>query len=437
MNKKLLIFIKLICIIHLIIFLPKIISYCNIKTKIIFQEKSNTPSGMEALLNINNKKFNWIKKLKLTLVSNNIYEKNKDDKQNINLLLEQGFKIKKIFEPINDYTNSDFLVKRTDHPSPADSAKVASATTAGRLRITSKSINFKNIIFPIFSWNSQKQILNKKDLFNTNAILFDITNSGLRFDLCFKTLIQILHTAEKHNTFLIVLDRPNPLGSCMEGPGVIPLRYGITIGELASYLNKNILQKPVNLTIIPMANWQRNKPNIEKVENSKNLNSLYCYSFLRLLNEIKPIQIEPTFETILLPEENELSKWEINYLKEISYKLGFFCKNYSKWDKNNKIWLRGVKIRIKKNINQFSSFNSLLTLARFLKNRKNIKLSYSNMFDNMIGSTDIKEFLQNKISFEQLKSNTENNLNAFYLKAKEHFLYKPFPKIKKVEIIRG
>ena len=418
MNDKIISFIKLICIFHLIIFLPKIISLSSNDKNGISNKKPKVLLGIQNLTS-NPQKFDWIKKLNVGLVCDKEEKMDLNGNKIIDLLLQQGFNIKKIFIPSKNKSNSQ-------QPN----------------FITS----YKNTKIPLFVWNSSSSLLSQNNLANLDAIIFDMSDSGLRHDLCFTTLLKTMQSAAKENKRVIVLDRPNPLGSCMEGPGSIPFRYGMTPGELAFYLNRYALNKSINLTVIPMTNWRRNKPflhlDLPQIQNlTTSLNTYYGYSFLSPLNEIKPINTTSNkldaFQTILLPEENQLSIWEVDYLKKICSKLGIFCKNHSFEDYNKKINLKGVKIRIKKDINNFSSFNTFLTLARFLNNRKNINFSYSQLFDGMLGTQDTREFLQGLISYDDLKNKIDDNLDVFYSKSKNCFLYKPYPKINHVEIIKG
>ncbi|MCK4650620.1 DUF1343 domain-containing protein [Candidatus Babeliales bacterium] len=420
MKKQLIVFIKLICTIYLITILPQIISQRNKNHNLInlrqpvhqsfdiggscylqvINKNTKTLLGIENLAN-HNKKFSQIKKLRLGIISND------PSKKNIDLLLEKGFKIKKIF-----------LIK------------------------TSSLLKYKKI--EIFNWEVQKTCLPIKHIENLDAIIFDIQDSGLRHDVTFAALLKTMNSAIRNNKQLIITDRPNPLGKCMEGPGDIPLRHAMTIGEIAIYLNKHNFEKSLNLTVVPLVNWKRDNPlyNIKNNGLFKNINSLnliYSSSFLSILKEIEPIKIhingKKTFQVILLPNNNNLSEWEIKYFKNLCSKLGIFCKAYSYWNKNKNI--NGLKIGVKKNINKFSAFNSLLTIIRFLKNRKNIKISFSQMFDKKLGDNQTRYFLQNRLSFGELKDRIENNLKNFYSKTKDCFLYKPFPQIKKVKILRG
>jgi len=100
-----------------------------------------------------------------------------------------------------------------------------------------------------------------------DVLLFDMQDIGCRFYTFISTLHHLLRTASTAGIPLIACDRPNPLGGlAVEGPGIepgyrsfigtadIPVRHGLTIGELAQLFNAGI---GADLTVIPMRGWQR------------------------------------------------------------------------------------------------------------------------------------------------------------------------------------
>jgi len=102
-----------------------------------------------------------------------------------------------------------------------------------------------------------------------DAVVFDIQDAGARFYTYETTLGYFLEAAAKANVELIVLDRPNPItGSFVQGPvsdpgkenftnyGNVPVRQGMTMGELAKMFNT---ERGINakLTVVPMEGWQR------------------------------------------------------------------------------------------------------------------------------------------------------------------------------------
>jgi len=99
------------------------------------------------------------------------------------------------------------------------------------------------------------------------ALVFDIQDVGVRFYTYISTLKYALEAAAEEGIPLIVLDRPNPIkGDSIEGnipdPGfasfvcsyLIPIRYGMTIGELAQFINS---EARANLRVVKMEGWRR------------------------------------------------------------------------------------------------------------------------------------------------------------------------------------
>ncbi|MBN2199531.1 MAG: DUF1343 domain-containing protein [Candidatus Aminicenantes bacterium] len=113
--------------------------------------------------------------------------------------------------------------------------------------------------------------LEESMLRNVDVILFDIQDVGTRIYTYIATMLTVMEACAEFGIAFVVLDRPNPIrGDIVEGPvlefpeyasyiGVfsIPLRTGMTIGELALLLNERCLKNKARLTVIPMENWKR------------------------------------------------------------------------------------------------------------------------------------------------------------------------------------
>lgn len=104
---------------------------------------------------------------------------------------------------------------------------------------------------------------------NLDAIVVDIQDVGTRFYTYETTLGYFLEASAKAGIDIVVLDRPNPVtGSFVQGPMpdpgkesftnyfALPVRHGMTIGELAKLFNS---ERGINarLTVIPMEGWMR------------------------------------------------------------------------------------------------------------------------------------------------------------------------------------
>ena len=106
---------------------------------------------------------------------------------------------------------------------------------------------------------------------SVEAMVFDLQDVGTRVYTYLATMANAMQAAADADIPFIVLDRPNPLGGLtMEGPILeypkyssfiglypIPLRHGMTVGELARLFNAQYLTKPVKLTVVRMENWSR------------------------------------------------------------------------------------------------------------------------------------------------------------------------------------
>jgi len=103
-----------------------------------------------------------------------------------------------------------------------------------------------------------------------DTLVFDVQDAGVRFYTYTTTMAYCMEEAAKRNIAFYVLDRPNPInGETIEGPMLdpdkttfvayfpLPIRYAMTIGELAQFFNaENHIN--CNLHVIAMKNWHRN-----------------------------------------------------------------------------------------------------------------------------------------------------------------------------------
>ncbi len=122
---------------------------------------------------------------------------------------------------------------------------------------------------PVFSLYGATKEPTAEMLGRVDVLVYDVQDVGVRFYTFESTLFYALAASGKHGVPLIVLDRPNPInGVAVEGPGIapgyesfvgiapIPVRHGLTVGELARYFNAEHALR-ADLTVIPMAGWRR------------------------------------------------------------------------------------------------------------------------------------------------------------------------------------
>lgn len=124
----------------------------------------------------------------------------------------------------------------------------------------------------IFSLYGETRKPTAEMLEDIDTIVFDIQDIGTRFYTYPSTMGEAMRAAAEHHKKFVVLDRPNPLGGelvsgPMLDPGkesfvafhLLPVRHGLTIGELAKLAHKE-WKLDLDLQVIPCEGWQRSTP---------------------------------------------------------------------------------------------------------------------------------------------------------------------------------
>ncbi len=123
---------------------------------------------------------------------------------------------------------------------------------------------------PVYSLYGDTRRPTEEMLKGIDALVFDVQDAGVRFYTYTATMGYCMEEAAKRKIAFFVLDRPNLLGGeIIEGPMLdadktnfvayfpLPVRYALTIGELAQFFNtENHIG--ADLHVISMRNWHRN-----------------------------------------------------------------------------------------------------------------------------------------------------------------------------------
>lgn len=120
---------------------------------------------------------------------------------------------------------------------------------------------------PLFSLYGEVRRPTDAMMSTFDVLLVDLQDLGCRIYTFITTLRYVLEAAAKHGKAVWVLDRPNPAGRPVEGltlregwesfvgAGAMPMRHGLTMGELAHWFVA-ILKLDVELRVIEMEGWQ-------------------------------------------------------------------------------------------------------------------------------------------------------------------------------------
>lgn len=127
---------------------------------------------------------------------------------------------------------------------------------------------------PIFSLYGLDRSPDDDSIAAVDILVYDLQDVGTRFFTYTSTLGLSMQAASRASIPFVVLDRPNPLGSDLQGPLLtpgsesfiglypIPSAYGLTSGELALLIQRQSWLddlEDLDLTVVKVANWKRDQ----------------------------------------------------------------------------------------------------------------------------------------------------------------------------------
>jgi len=189
-----------------------------------------------------------------------------DGKRNIDAMLEAGVQLTALFSPEHGISGKE------------DQENVANG----------KDEKTGVPVWSLYQGDNRKP--SAAILRDVDVLVFDIQDVGARFYTYVSTLKKVIEAAAETKLPLYVLDRPNPItGAHVEGPmldaseisfvgcSVMPLRHGMTLGELAMWINGEE-KLGARLEVVKMTNWRRgdwfDSTNLTWVNPSPNMRSL-------------------------------------------------------------------------------------------------------------------------------------------------------------------
>lgn len=156
-------------------------------------------------------------------------------------------------------------------------------------------------VFSLFRYGTFH--LSREMLASFDVLFVDLPISGTRYDSYIPTIHRLLRQLGEAGKEIVILDRPNPLGAAkVEGPVLrdtykqdedevaIPIRHGLTLGELAMMMNAED-QLNADLKVIQVRNWERaettsetDRPWFSPNNNHPNIEACLLSVGLELLN---------------------------------------------------------------------------------------------------------------------------------------------------------
>ena len=248
----------------------------------LIQRDAHTLTGLDVLAQQN---FAPLKEKRIGLITNQTGLSG-DGKRDIDLMRAAGIHLVKIFSPEHGISGKE------DQPNVANTTDEATG-------------------LPVFSlYHGAARRITPEMLDGVDTLVFDIQDVGARFWTYSCTMLSSLEeSAHRHMPFY-VLDRPNPItGVRVEGPMLdpglesfvgcfeLPLRHGLTFGELAQMANGE-RNWNADLHVIQMQDWQRgdwfdttNLPWINPSPNMRSLNAATLYPGVAMLEASKNLSV--------------------------------------------------------------------------------------------------------------------------------------------------
>ncbi|MFG6150678.1 exo-beta-N-acetylmuramidase NamZ family protein [Halobacillus sp. B23F22_1] len=305
---------------------------------------------------------------------------------------------------------------------------------------------------PVYSLYGETRKPTPEMLEDIDVLLFDIQDVGTRFYTYIYTMAYAMEAAQENDIPFIVLDRPNPLsGDKVEGPVLeeeyksfvgnyeIPLRHGMTVGELAQLFNDEF-EIGADLTVVEMDKWKRkmyyDDTPLEFVAPSPNMpttETALVYPGAALIEGTNVSEGRGTtqpFELIGAPFINstELAA-ELNSLNlpGVTFRAASFTPSFSKHagELSN-----GVEIHV----NHKESYQPVETGLHIVKTIHDMypedfafraeNAAGISFFDNLIGNGWVRQAIENGESVDEIKAEWEDELNEFKKIRKQYLLYK-------------
>ena len=281
-----------------------------------------------------------------------------------------------------------------------------------------------------------------------DVLVFDIQDVGSRAYTYVGTLSKAMEACAEHGIPILVLDRPNPLGGAvMEGPvleapqwvslvGIqpIPMRHGMTVGELARLFNARFLSRPAPLTVLPVSGWARSMdfsetglPWVMPSPNMPTPETARVYPGQVLLEGTNLSEGRGTtrpFELFGAPwiQGRELTD-ALNALRlpGVVFREAWFTPSFSK---HRGELCGGAQIHVV----DPARFRSLVTTLRVLETVRRLhpgKLTFQGpTFDRLMGTATVRPVLESGGDLAPVIARIDSDLKAFEALRQPHLLYR-------------
>ena len=279
-----------------------------------------------------------------------------------------------------------------------------------------------------------------------DVLVFDIQAVGARFYTYLYTMADAMKAAAAAQIPIIVLDRPNPIGGvAVQGPVLdpefasfvgeypIPLRYGMTIGELAGLFNGEF-HIGADLTVVKMRGWTRSMyyddTPLQFVMPSPNMpteTTVLVYPGMGLVEGTNVSEGRGTtrpFELIGAPwiDAEQLSR-ALNgkHLDGVRFRPVHFTPTFSKYEGKS---CNGIEVHVMDR----DTFNPVvvgLTVIATIHDLYPHQFAFNaSDFDRLVGNDWIRKGIETGVSVPEMQRRWQAGLSQFEKVRQKYLLYK-------------
>jgi len=325
----------------------------------------------------------------------------------VDFLIEQNINLQKIYAPEHGFRGT------------AD---------AGELIVDGKDTKTNLPIISLYGNNKKPKL---EQLEGIDILVFDLQDVGARFYTYVSSLHYVMEACAENNIPLLVLDRPNPNGTIIDGPILekehksfvgmheIPVLHGMTIGEYAKMINGEKWLKDgiqCNLTVIPCLNYSHEMKYSLPIKPSPNLpndQSINLYASLCFF--------EGTNISLGRGTEKQFQIYGSPFLPESEFDFSFTPQpNFGAKDPvhNGKVCFGEDLTEIKK-VNRLE----LKWLLKAYENTSDKTVFFNDFFTKLAGTKKLREQIEAGMTEKEIRKTWQEGLEQFKEVRKKYLIY--------------
>ena len=329
------------------------------------------------------------------------------EKHLVDFLIEQNINLQKIYAPEHGFRGT------------AD---------AGELIVDGKDTKTNLPIISLYGNNKKPK---PEQLEGIDILVFDLQDVGARFYTYISSLHYVMEACAENNIPLLVLDRPNPNGTIIDGPILekehtsfvgmheIPVLHGMTIGEYAKMINgekwlKDSIQ--CDLKVAPCLNYSHDMKYSLPVKPSPNLpndQSINLYASLCFF--------EGTNVSLGRGTEKQFQIYGSPFLPESEFDFSFTPKpNFGAKDPvhNGKLCFGEDLTEIRK-VHRLE----LKWLLKAYENTSDKTVFFNDFFTKLAGTKKLREQIEAGMTEKEIRKTWQEGLEQFKEVRKKYLIY--------------